>query len=515
LPGSWLAAAIFAVHPVQVESVAWITERKNVLSGVMYFAAGLAYLRFIEIPIREARRRSFYAVALACFAAALLSKTVTCSLPAALLLVMWWKRGRVSWRDVIYLAPMLALGAAAAVVTSALETHHVGAAGREWDYTAAQRVIIAGRALWFYAAKLIVPIKLAFVYPQWAQWKIDARNAWNWGPVVAAVIVIALLIALRRRMGRGPLVAVLFFAGTLLPALGFVNIYPMRYTFVADHYQYLACIGLIALVVAGLVRMWPRGQAVLSLVLAPLMVLSIVRCRVFQNPIALWRDTAAKNPNAWMVHMNLGSALAEAYGKTNEAEEHFAKAAELAPTLPETHWNLGVNLASHRDYAGAMKEYDRALALDPKYPGALLGKANVYRAMGKRDEAKAEYRKAIDAFGQYASAHRNLGDLLEEEGDLDGAIKEYAAAVTSEPLSAKGHNVLGKALVKKGKLPEALGEFRSAVEAEPNFAEAHLNLGSVLAAMGDASVARKEVEEAVRLDPGLSKYAWKALGQGR
>ncbi|HOW19171.1 MAG TPA: O-GlcNAc transferase, partial [Phycisphaerae bacterium] len=240
VPGAWFAAAVFAVHPVHVESVAWITERKNVLSGVFYLSAALVWLRFagLDCPrAAEPRRRSLYAIGLFLFACALLSKSVTASLPAALLLVLWWKRGRIARGDFLPLVPFFALGAVMGLITAWVERHHVGAEGAEWALSAAERCLIAGRALWFYAAKLIWPVRLTFIYPRWP---IDSGVWWQYLYPIAAVAAIGLLWGLRRRIGRGPLVAVLFFAITLAPALGFFDVYPMRYSFVADHFQYHA-----------------------------------------------------------------------------------------------------------------------------------------------------------------------------------------------------------------------------------------------------------------------------------
>src|SRR5688572_21356693 len=215
VPGAWLAAGIFALHPVHVESVAWVTERKNVLSGVFYLASALAFLHFEETA--EPRRRwRFYAMSLLLFVVALLSKTVTASLPAAILLVAWWKRGRVTWRDLMPLIPFFVTGVALALRTAQFEREHVGASGAEFDFTWAERILIAGRAAWFYAWKLIAPVNLSFIYPRWT---IDDRAAAQYAFPIAAIALVMTLALLRRRIGLGALVAVLFFGGTLVPAL--------------------------------------------------------------------------------------------------------------------------------------------------------------------------------------------------------------------------------------------------------------------------------------------------------
>ena len=240
IPAPWLAAAVFALHPLQVESAAWITERKNILSAVFYLGALLAYLRFAQIgpPARSAAAGwRCYALALLLFVAALLSKTVTCSLPAVILLLLWWKRGRVSWRAFVPLLPMLAIGVGMGLMTVWIEKSHIGATGSEWDLSWIERTLIAGRALWFYLGKLVWPADLMFWYPRW---RIDVGE-WQQFiyPAAFAGLTAALWIS-RRRIGRAPIVSLLIFSGTLMPALGFFDVYPMRFSFVADHFQYLA-----------------------------------------------------------------------------------------------------------------------------------------------------------------------------------------------------------------------------------------------------------------------------------
>ena len=247
----WLAALLFALHPVAVESVAWIAEQKNTLSAVLYFCAVLAYLRF-----DNRRRGAAYALATGLFLAALLTKTVTASLPAALLVVFWWRRGRLGWRrDVLPLLPWFAAGIAAGWVTARFEYTRIGAQGADFALSVAQRCLLAGRVFWFYLGKLLWPADLIFIYPRWT---VDAAQVWQWLFPFGAL---ALLLVLWRGRRRGPLAAVLFFAGTLFPALGFVNVFPFLFSFVADHFQYLACAGILTLVAVGLATALARTSS--------------------------------------------------------------------------------------------------------------------------------------------------------------------------------------------------------------------------------------------------------------
>jgi protein O-mannosyl-transferase len=312
VPGSWVAATIWALHPLQVESVAWISERKNVLAGVFFFGAILAYLRSgfgLERrgdPAEEATRGpahpGLYWLSLALFACALLSKTVTVSVPAVVLLLLWWKRGRLTVKDFAATAPFFLLGFGMAALTAWMERTQVGARGPEWDaITASQRVLIAGRAIWFYIEKNLWPAGLSFIYPRW---NMAAANAMWWFYPAAVVIVAAVLFALRRWIGRGPVVAFSIFCGVLVPALGFFDFYPMRYSFVADHFQYLASPALIALVVAAaavaLRKLAPRATAapyvLAGIVLVVLSTLTLLQARVYAGPLLLWDDAIKKNP---------------------------------------------------------------------------------------------------------------------------------------------------------------------------------------------------------------------------
>jgi len=283
VPGAWFACAIFALHPMMVESVGWITERKNVLSQVLFLAALLCYGRFTNYwrcepdsqgqgpqPLRTQRRD--YAWALLLFVGAYLAKATTFCLPAVLLLLCWWRRGRLSLRiDIVPSLPFFGAAIGFGVLTSWLERTHVGASGPEWDLSFLQRSFIAGRALWFYVGKLLWPTDLCFIYPKW-QVNPHIAAQWLW-PVLAVATVLALWAA-RKSIGRGPLTAVLFFAGSLFPLLGFMNGYFMRYSFVCDHWTYLPSLGLIALAAAFALNFAEKFHAYRAFYPSALLVLS-------------------------------------------------------------------------------------------------------------------------------------------------------------------------------------------------------------------------------------------------
>jgi len=500
-PGAWLAAVIFALHPVEVESVAWVTERKNVLSAVFYFAAALAYLRFVawEKPDRQNRFRwHWYLGALVLFLAALLSKTVTCSLPAVLLLVCWWKKGRVQRGDVMPLLPFFVVGVALGLMTAWIEKYHVGAQGADWSLTFADRCLIAGRALWFYAGKLVWPAPLTFIYPRW---EIEPAVWWQWlFPIAAAGVVAGLWLA-RRRIGKGPLVAVLFFAGTLGPALGFVNVYPMRYSFVADHFQYLASVGLIILFAAGLNRA-PRVIPATLVVL--LGALTWQQTGIYRDLETLWRDTLAKNPGCWMAQNNLGTVFADK-GRYDEAIKYYRKAIQLNPNFSEAQYGLGLAFAAQGRLDEAIENYRKAIQINPDYRDALNDLGNALASKGRFDEAIGNYRKAIRINPNYAEARYNLGNALAAQGQLDEAIENYYKAIRINPNYAEAQNNLGIALADKGRFGEAIEAFRKAIQSKPDFSEALNNLGGVLLNQGRFDEAIENYRKAIQSKPNFSE----------
>jgi tetratricopeptide (TPR) repeat protein len=417
LPGAWLAAALFALHPVHVESVAWITERKNVLSSLFYLLGLLAYLRFEPVTDEEspeARRWGFYALALASFCLALLSKSVTCSLPAAILLLIWWKRGRLTRRSVSPTLPFFALGLAMAVVTVWTETYTIGTNKLELGLSFIDRLLIAGRAVWFYLGKLIWPAELIFMYPRWV---IDATAAWQWVfPLTAVCVVLALWLA-RARIGRGPVVAALFFGGTLVPALGFIDVYPMLYSFVADHFQYLASIGPISALAAGGTLTWHRmtesaersqlrlegpwmralGPAIAAILLALLTAQTWRQTQMYEDIVTLWHVTIDRNPGAIMARTNLAYEVRQ-QGRLEAATEMLRRALELDRALAHprvwavTHYNLGNNLWREEDFEGAIEQYENALKAFPAYAEPQRALGSLYWKLGRLEESRAAYR---------------------------------------------------------------------------------------------------------------------------
>ena len=390
VPGAWLAAVIFALHPVHVESVAWISELKNTLSGALYLGAALAYLHF-----DKDRQKRLYAPALGLFVLALLSKTVTATLPAALLVVFWWRRGRLNWRrDVLPLAPLFLFGAAAGLLTAWVEQNLIGAQGMEFQFAWFERLLIAGRAFCFYLSKLFWPANLTFVYPRW---QIGQSLGWESLYPLGGAALLAGLWLLRKR-SRAPLAAVLLFGGTLFPALGFFNVFPFRFSFVADHFQYLASVAIIALFsagLAGIVGRWnahPRGEAVVTLLLgSTLALMTWSQSRQYADAETLYRTTLNRNPSCWMAHVNLGKWQLDR--DVEGARTHFLAALELKPDLVEARHDLGNALQRLGRLEEAVTQYKEVLRFRPDFAQAHNNLGNALQKLGRPDEALAECRK--------------------------------------------------------------------------------------------------------------------------
>lgn len=488
VPGFWLAGFLFAVHPVHVESVAWITERKNVLSGVFYLLSMLCYTGWLgstypEFPdgTRPALRpRTFYALALLFYVGALLSKTVTCSLPVAVLLVLWWKRGRIARRDVMPLVPFFVLGAGFGAVTAVMERTRVGAFGADWSLSFVERLLLAPRIIWFYAGKLLLPFQLTFFYPRWT---VSAQDAAAWLFPAALIAVLLFLWVLRTRIGRGPLTAALFFCATLFPALGFFNVYPMRYSYVADHFQYHASLGLLVLgaaVAAHGLRSRPAALAGISLsVILALSVLTWRQAHVYRDIETLWRDTLAKNSGAWMAHINLGLEL-ERQGRTEEAHAQFLRAAAIHPGSEEAQTNAGKALRASGRTEEAIAAFRRAIEINPRFPDAKYNLANALQSQERHRDAITLYREVLALKADYPGATTNLGMTLALSGRLDEALTVFHDGVQRFPADPALYNNYGMALLKAGRRREAAECFQTAIRLNPRFETARANLSRAL-----------------------------------
>ena len=553
--GAWLGAALWALHPVMVQSVAWVTELKNTQSGFFYLLSIFYFLKWEEKPrmtrisrIKGAEevlvnhpRYLRFGLSLLFFILATLSKPSVVMLPVVIALCIWWRRGRVYLRDITALAPFLLISAFASVWTILEQKFHAGAIGVEWAQTWPERLIVAGRAIWFYSAKLAWPYPLIFIYPRW---KINSYQLIAYLPLVAAVVALLALWLIRAKWSRAALFAAVYYAVSLFPVLGFFSVYFFRYSFVSDHFQYLASMGPLALAGAGIATACSRlavsgrlsalpstsrhpppqdsgvaNSAVVTMPLAGicgilLLSLALLTWRqtaVYHNLVTLYTATLTRNPGCWMAHYNLGIALND-QGDADGAIAHYRQAVELRPSYAEAHYNLGRLLVQKDRIDEAIAHYEKALEINPADAETHNNLGAMLFANRRVDDAMAHYRKALAIRPDYADASCNLASALLSNGDLDGAIAHYSACLALSPNQFEAQYNLANALLRVGRTDEAIAHFQKVLKLRPDNADARANLGNAFLAKGHVRDAIAQYREALRIAPtnvvGQSNLAW-------
>jgi protein O-mannosyl-transferase len=467
VPGAWLAGALFALHPVQVESVAWMSELKNTLSGFFYLAAALVYFKFTE-------RRTWqsYALALGLFVLGLASKSAIATLPAAILVILWWKRGTLSFKDdALPLAPFFGFSVVFGLFTAWMERKFIGAQGSDFNFSFVERTLIAGRAIWFYVGKLVWPDDLTFIYPRW---QVSQSIWWEYLFPAAVLVLLAVLWRLRT-WSRAPLAVLLLFIGTLFPALGYANIYPFLFSFVADHFQYLACIFPLTLAAAAIAS-GPRSVQWASVALVAILgFLSWQQSAMYVDMKTLWEVTIAKNPDCWMCYSNRGFGLLQE-GRYDDAILDFEAALRVKPDYAYAQNNMGMALLQKGHPDQAEPHFQKALEIKPDYAEPYDNLGTILWDRGQVDAAIADLEKAVKINPDYSDAHFNLGLAFQARGDADGAIGHFLKAIAIKPEDPEAHRGLGDALMRKGKTAEAIVQFQQALAIRPDYGDAKVDL---------------------------------------
>ena len=486
IPGAWLAAMVFGLHPVHVESVAWITERKNVLSVFFFLLTLLAWTRFIA---EEARKKwAFYALALVCSALALFAKTTACTLPAALLLILWLKHMPINRWRIAQVIPFLALGAGMGGLTIWWERFHQGTHGKLFALGLADRVLIATHAVWFYLGKILWPVNLAFSYPHWT---LHPWNPLSYSWLLACLALCYVIYCAREDIGRGGEVAALYFVATLSPMLGFIMLYTFLYSFVADHYQYAASIGPIALVCAGVVTLAQSCKKIRngvyagsSVLLLALGFLTWKQCHIYESGKTIWSDTLRKNPGSLMAHFNLANQLMRE-GNYKEGLLHYDRAVEIDPTFVDARVNRADSLIVMGRPEDAEADYMAALKLDPGNDIAQNRFGTLLRKMNNPGDAAIHFQKAVELQPHYPLYRKNLADTLASLGDFSGALPNYLEIERLYPDQPQSHLELGPVWLGLGKPDETIREYSEAIRLDPRSAEAATKLAWVLATCGN------------------------------
>ncbi|MCK5944403.1 MAG: tetratricopeptide repeat protein, partial [Planctomycetes bacterium] len=411
LPGAVLAALVFLVHPVHAESVAWMVERKNVLSGAFYLGTCHLWCAHLQRPSPAS-----LTAALGCFLLALLAKTATLMLPVTLFAIAWWQRRSLA-AATRRLLPFVALTLVFAVVTIVRERGE-GAVGHDWDLSLPARVALLGQVVAVYAGKLLAPFDLSFSY---AKWPIAAGTVSGWLPTVALMLACAASLRARRPWALAAACALWIYVANLLPVSGLVDYYYLRYAFTADHFQYLPSLGPIALLCCGgaaLLRGARAGVVVAAAIVVGLAVMTWQRAAIYQDVETLWRATIASEPDAWLAHANLGNLLDERDGP-GAGLAHHRRAVEIYPDAFESNNALGNHAARAGRFDEAQRHFDRALVARPDDPltynnlGAMCGMRGDYAA------ARAWFEQGRDRAPRNRDLLRNLVVVLSQVPDAE------------------------------------------------------------------------------------------------
>lgn len=500
----WWGAALWALHPMQVESVAWVSELTNMQSGFFFVLAVWFY-----VSRQEMTAQRLTAVGL-CGLAAMLSKPSTVMLPVVLLLCDWWMEETWSWRRAAKIAPLFFVSAAVSVWTVWEQKYHSFAAGPEWSLDVVTRLAIAGRDVWFYLGKLLFPYPLAFVYPRWQV----PQTLVGLLPTILVMAVGFILWAKRRGALRPVFFGASYFLLLLFPVLGFFDVYYFRYSFVADHFQYLAGIGPLAGLTAAIsalaAKFVPDARApVIQFCALPILLLlgglSFARASVFQNSSTLWHATLAANPDCWIGETIVGNMDARA-GRFDDAARRHRHAIDLDRFASEPHYNLGIALAGLGRYGEAISEYERALELTPNDPNTEHNLGVALAGVNRTAEAIEHYRRALNIRPNFAPTEVQLALALTLSNRAEEALPHYENAVRLQPHNYRAQYSYARTLEILRRYDDAVPHFRAAIKEAPKDAAAHGHLGLTLAQLRDIDNATAELEQAARLEPNNGEW---------
>jgi tetratricopeptide (TPR) repeat protein len=474
-------ALLFVVHPIAVESVAWVDELKNALSLPFLLLAMLAYVEFSD---RSDKARRHYLLALFFFLLAMLSKSSVVMFPVVLLLFAWWRRGTIRMADLRSAAPFFAISLALGLVAVWFQRHHGFGGSVPIPFGGMlTRTARAGLVAAFYFSKCLFPVGLMPVYPRW---EVDTASLASYLPWLAIAVGFAWLWTKRTTWGRHALFGLGWFFLNLAPVLGFIPISHMRFAWTMDHLTYLPLVGLVGLAAAGLGALEGRlggsnaapGRVALGAAVAVCVLLAVVSrsyAAKFGSPESFWTYAVERNPTAWLAQSNLGDVFLDR-GDAQTAIGRFERALQLNPDYPEAEYNLGLACAKLGRLPEAIAHYAASLRLEPKNAGARNNLGNAYLRLGRFDEAAAQYEEALRLDPNVAGAHVGLGGLLAQAGRIGDAIEQFEAAARLAPDDADLHYNLGLALAQAGRLPEAAAQFERVLQLRPDDAGARENL---------------------------------------
>ncbi|MGZ5566369.1 MAG: tetratricopeptide repeat protein [Limisphaerales bacterium] len=508
-PAAWLAALLFALHPVNVESVAWVAERKNVLAMLFYSVTVWAFVRFVQ-----SGKRKWYFISLTAFLLSLLAKPAAVAWPIVAFGIVWWltrfkaenesagtRRNPVT--AIVWVAPFFLMALVLALVTVWFQNHFAIKGDVVYERDFLTRVATAGLAIWFYLGKALVPWPLSFIYPMW---KMAPFSMVYFLPVVGLAVMFLVLWIFRKRWGIPILFAVIYFVVLLAPVLGIFKISFQRYSYVADHWQYFALPAVIVLI-AMAVRRVPYFRTIGVALVMLFGWLAFTQARIYHDSETIWTDTLRKNPDSWVALGGLGLERMQA-GRLEEGIALCERSLEIYPHQGESHANLGLALLKLGRVDEGIQHLRQAIQVEPNYVPTYCNLADALKAQGKFDEAIALYREAIRLGPDVPLPYNALGSLFAEQRRKDEALELFRKAVALWPDYMNALSNLGAILTSLGKPAEGLPYLQKAVALDPNYAGARANLGNALLDLKQFKEAREQFEAALQIDPELvpAKY---------
>jgi Tfp pilus assembly protein PilF len=440
IPGAWLSGLLFAVHPVAVESVAWVAETKNTLSMPLFLLSCICWVAQDDLQHEEsptARASGLYIASIVFFLLAMFAKTSMVAMPVVLLLHAWWKRGKVTTVDVLRAAPFFAISLTLGIITCNYQWYRAIGAEKIIVGGVFSRIATAGMAILFYLKQIVWPVGLLPIYPKWEVDPPKPEQFLAWPLIFTAA---AWCWANRGTWGRHALLGVGFFLLMVAPVLGFVTISYMRISWVADHFIYLPMIGPIALIGAAIAWLYDRIEegsrpvfvAGGGVILATFCTLSFLYANAWANEESLWTYTLRGNDDAWQAHNRLGAQFFQR-GDVQNAFTHFTKATTLRPDLGETHNNLGTAYSAMGRLDEAIAEFYEANRRTPNVDALQLNLANTLFAAKRYAEACAPFRALLTRSPDNATLHNNLAVTLLRAGDREESIRHFRIALKLQP----------------------------------------------------------------------------------
>jgi len=476
IAGAWLGAALFALHPVNVETAAWVAEQKNTMALGFMLGAALLYLTF-----EDSGRRRWYWLSAGAFLLALAAKTAVAPFPAVLLGAALWRRGRLTRADLLRSSVFFAL-AAAGVVTAWWIQHGAAGLGAVAQRGLAARTAGAGWAIWFYLYKVLLPVRLLSVYPKWT---INAANPLSYVPAALAALVLVAAWCLRRGWGKAVLFGFGYYVVMLSPVLGFFDISFMREAWVADHWQYFAIIGPLALIAAA-IQTHPRALPVALLLLPLCAVLTWRQARIYVDANTFWGAFVQANRTA-LDDYNRGCALLN-QGKLDEAAAKFRNAIALQPAFGLAYNNLGKILLQQGRIDPALQALTQAADLRPELAEVQSGLGDALLAKGRVGEALDRFDSAARGQPDKPAMQRKMGTVLLQHGLAADALPYLQKAVDLAPADSESQFQLANALLQTGHARDAIAHYQEALQQRPDFPAAENNLAWILAASPDSSL---------------------------